>query len=626
MQENRAFDHYFGTLAGVRGFSDPNVQVNSGRQVWYQNVNSNLTNATDYLLPWYLNYEGGFWLNATQCMYAGSNGWNENQAALDGDLNDRWATNNTPWSWGHFKRSDIPVQFAIADGWTVGDMYQESVIASTNPNRVTWVSGSINIPGGAQTPSEGGLYIDNNEVPGCEAPGLNCYPLEWKTTPEFYQDAGVTWQVFQDTDNFDDNPLAWFKQYQTAPNGTALSDRGMAFLGLDDFYARAKNGTLPEISYIIGPTELSEHQPYSPRDGAWLQKQVVDAVTGGASYNTTVLIISFDGTSFTFFSYVVFSCKADHDTCHQRPVVGVTMLLHTTHLKERLVNGLRIPMATLGTLTLGKHGHYKNSIRVTERSSYRPGFRLPFYIISPWTRGGSVFTERADHNSQIMFIEKWQAAKGKNVYSNQVAAWRRAHMSDLTNAFNFDAPDLSIPELPNAPAPHKNSKGQYDGSSYCESLYAVQRPPVPYGKQSTDVASLSETGFKSVRGNLTEGRYLTFESSGYALTNPGKNAMTFTATKATANHSSINQRWVVTQLAEDGNTFLISSALDGLYIGNLTSLTNNSGIAEQFSIRFLGNGKGYSLQNQNGMYLRLATTGAMSFASTALGFLIFSVT
>lgn len=28
MMENRSFDHYFGTMAGVRGFADPNVQVN----------------------------------------------------------------------------------------------------------------------------------------------------------------------------------------------------------------------------------------------------------------------------------------------------------------------------------------------------------------------------------------------------------------------------------------------------------------------------------------------------------------------------------------------------------------------------------------------------------------------
>jgi phospholipase C len=44
MQENRAFDHYFGSLAGVRGFKDPNVQVNpdDAKQgllnVFYQSV------------------------------------------------------------------------------------------------------------------------------------------------------------------------------------------------------------------------------------------------------------------------------------------------------------------------------------------------------------------------------------------------------------------------------------------------------------------------------------------------------------------------------------------------------------------------------------------------------------
>lgn len=27
MQENRAFDHYFGTMPGVRGFQDPNAHV-----------------------------------------------------------------------------------------------------------------------------------------------------------------------------------------------------------------------------------------------------------------------------------------------------------------------------------------------------------------------------------------------------------------------------------------------------------------------------------------------------------------------------------------------------------------------------------------------------------------------
>src|SRR6266699_4115443 len=37
MQENRSFDHYFGTLRGVRGFGDPRaVTLPSGKTVWRQ--------------------------------------------------------------------------------------------------------------------------------------------------------------------------------------------------------------------------------------------------------------------------------------------------------------------------------------------------------------------------------------------------------------------------------------------------------------------------------------------------------------------------------------------------------------------------------------------------------------
>lgn len=83
-----------------------------------------MSTATKTLLPWYLGYQGGDSNKAIQCMAAGDNGYHDNQAALNYGLNNHWARNNTPWSWGYFKREDIPVQFAIAEGWTSGDMYQ----------------------------------------------------------------------------------------------------------------------------------------------------------------------------------------------------------------------------------------------------------------------------------------------------------------------------------------------------------------------------------------------------------------------------------------------------------------------------------------------------------------------
>lgn len=63
--------------------------------------------------------------------------------------------------------------------------------------------------------------------------------------------------------------LAYFQQYQAASNDTKnpLTKYGNSYPSLDKFYADARAGTLPEVSYIIGPAELSEHPPYLPSDG-----------------------------------------------------------------------------------------------------------------------------------------------------------------------------------------------------------------------------------------------------------------------------------------------------------------------------------------------------------------------
>jgi phospholipase C len=198
-------------------------------------------------------------------------------------------------------------------------------------------------------------------------------------------------------------------------------------------------------------------------------------------------------------------------------------------------------------------------------------------------------------------------------------------MSSLVAAFDFGNPDYSLPNLPDAPAPHTNAQGVYDGSSYCESLYAVQRPPVPYGEQDTNVAAYSEEGFKSVRGALTEGRYLTFELGGYALTNPGGDD--FTATKSSSGHSDISQRWVIHALDADdaGDTFYISSAKDGRYIGSHTSLVNHVTGAETYTIGFVA-GQGYSLKKENGDYVTVDGNGNVQITSDVVYFGVFSVT
>lgn len=64
-------------------------------------------------------------------------------------------------------------------------------------------------------------------------------------------------------------------------------------------------------------------------------------------------------------------------------------------------------------------------------------------IVSPWTRGGYVYSEVADHTSTLKLLEK---RFGIDV--STISPWRRSVTADLTHAFNFTNPDYSWPDLP----------------------------------------------------------------------------------------------------------------------------------------------------------------------------------
>ncbi|TAQ91417.1 hypothetical protein B7494_g138 [Chlorociboria aeruginascens] len=586
-------------MAGVRGFSDPNVQVNAdGKNTFQQLVPDSLSTEASTLLPWYINYLGGNWTESTQCTGAGSNSFQANHACLNNELNNLWAVNNTPLSWSYFQRQDLPIHFSLAESWTVADMYQEGVIAATEPNRVTWMTGSINCPGGPQEEDQGGTVLDNNSTPGCEAAGFACFPFSWKTVPEYHQDANVTWMVYQDEDNYGDDALSSFVQYQNAPQDSPLTQFGNSYPGLQQFYDDAMSGNLPQVSWIVGPAELSEHVPYLPRDGAWLQKNIVDAVVHGAAYNETVLIISYDESGGW----------GDHVTPYHSPAG-----------------------------TAGEWLNVENDVFGYLGQTYTgPGYRLPFYIISPWTRGGHVFTEHADHNSQIMFVEQWLDALGYvGATTEQMPAWRRAHMSNLIKAFDFDHPDYSIPIIPDAITPSTDSDGTWDGAALCQDTYGnpPAHPPTPFGaaNEALDPATLSEEGYKSVRGYLTEGRYLVFEMNGYALSNSGNGSVK--ATTATADHAGKSQRWVVYAMGgtmleggEGPGIFVLESAVDRTYIAGNGALVVAKAGAENYTIEDLGNGAGYSLMGSQGQYLGVSGNGSIALSGQATGWSVFSVT
>ncbi len=134
-----------------------------------------------------------------------------------------------------------------------------------------------------------------------------------------------------------------------------------------------------------------------------------------------------------------------------------------------------------------------------------------------------------------------------------------------------------------------------------------------------------ESGFKAVRGNITEGRFLTFEYKAQKAALSNKGVDDFSSAPTTAAHDDIKQRWIVHSQGQPmGNTFLISSAKDGRYMGLHTTLVKDAKDAQVYTITFKA-GSGYALMMANGKFLTVTKDGTVHTVEDPVYWDIFSV-
>lgn len=138
--------------------------------------------------------------------------------------------------------------------------------------------------------------------------------------------------------------------------------------------------------------------------------------------------------------------------------------------------------------------------------------------------------------------------------------------------------------------------GPWVGPASCIADYPAQ-VPVPYGENNanSDISLTVEDGYKRVRGNLTEGRYLTFETGGKALTS-AKGSVNLSPAKGS--HDDINQRWIIHPVdgPGHGNRFYIQSAATKGYITPEGTLGAELENAQAVTITYTPNGASHALE------------------------------
>src|SRR5450755_2822149 len=245
MQENRSFDHCFGTLRGVRGFNDPRaIQLPNGNPVWLQSNEAGQTYA-----PFHLNIKDtkATWMNSLP------HSWKNQVNARNDGRYDQWLNEkrsgvrefaNMPLTLGHYDRQDIPFYYELAEGFTVCDQHFCSALTGTDPNRLYFWTGTVR----AEQKEESRANVWNDD--------MDYEAVHWKTFPELLEDNEISWKFYQNEislevgfkddeenawlSNFGDNPLEFFSQY----------------------HVRLHPGHLAYLNYLTGhlPAEISTMQ------------------------------------------------------------------------------------------------------------------------------------------------------------------------------------------------------------------------------------------------------------------------------------------------------------------------------------------------------------------------------
>jgi phospholipase C len=406
MQENRSFDHYFGSLSGVRGFDDPHAaRLPNGRSVFNQ---PDPASPAGVLLPYRLNTR----ISAAQALPETDHGWVTQHKSWNNGKMDNWLPAHRaadgdhvgPYTMGYFTREDIPFQYALADAFTILDSYHCSVLGPTGPNRHMWMAGTI----------------DPNGVAG--GPSLTTgAPNGWytfKTYPERLTEAGVSWRVYHDPGSVTGlAAIQHIKQYNDAKPGDDLYEKAMKPTPIGQFEYDAMNDQLPTVSWILPPTLYDEHPARMPAAGATFVAGKLDAIASNPEvWAKTVFILSYDENDGLF----------DH-VVPPTPNPGTPDEFVTrTSVTGEVGNGWPIGL----------------------------GFRVPAIIVSPWTVGGWVSSELSDHTSQLRFLEAVTGVREPNI-----SDWRRRTVGDLTSAFRFDDARKQAPTLP-------DTVGQYNLAQY----------------------------------------------------------------------------------------------------------------------------------------------------------------
>ena len=267
MQENRSLDHYFGTYPGVEGIP-PGVCVPgpTGGPCAAPSHDASLVN------------QGGAhnWANALNCIDGG---------LMDGFIAGSTVKPGDVMGWHDYR--ELSNYWNYARLYVLQDRLFESITSYSLPAHLYMLA------------AQSGGYIGTGQT----------YPVSFsfseitlllgggKIDWRYYVNRGKTAGAADGGSADVDSDETTYTFWNPLPAFPAVKNDPTQFSRLTDatqFYTDAQNGKLPQVSWIIPNSELSEHPPASVATGMNYVTGLVNAVMNSPQWNSTAIFIAWD--------------------------------------------------------------------------------------------------------------------------------------------------------------------------------------------------------------------------------------------------------------------------------------------------------------------------------------------
>jgi len=275
-QENRSFDHYFGSFANTLGADGRHAKGFEPSKVSYKNSSGTVFH------PFH---------DTTYCDTDPDHSWEGShakwsQGAMNGFVTDE---NGQAIAIGYYEASDHIYHVQLAHAFTLADHYFCSEIGPTLPNRLYLWSGTSGWNYLSPTSTSDSLPFNN--------PSLTAPPpvLNWPTMADVLEAAGLPWKCYSVADGSVPsaigafNPLIFFSSIQSS-----LGKLAKATATIQEFFTDLAAGTLPAVSWIVTEATVSEHPPAPPDMGQLFVARVVQELMASSAWSSTALFVTYD--------------------------------------------------------------------------------------------------------------------------------------------------------------------------------------------------------------------------------------------------------------------------------------------------------------------------------------------